>query len=131
MHIHLFGTEEDPMNYLVQLKLTSRPDTSQEGIVFIEQFILPTLDLCKRLEAEKKIVAGGPLSGAIALSLIVSVESVQELDELITSLPVWPRTETTVTPLSTFDVRIQAVRSRLQQLRLEQMKNQRGAPRKA
>src|SRR5580658_4699460 len=129
MHIHLFGTEEeeDPMNYLVRLKLASRPDTSQEGIVFIEQFILPTLDLCKRLEAEKKIVAGGPLSGAIALSLIVSVESVQELDELITSLPVWPRMETTVTPLSTFDVRTQAVRSRLEQLRLEQVKTQGGA----
>jgi muconolactone delta-isomerase len=115
------------MNYLVQLKLASRPDTSQEGIVFIEQFILPTLDMCKRLQAEKKIVAGGPLSGAIALSLIVSVESVQELDELITSLPVWPRMETTVTPLSTFDVRIQSVRSRLEQLRLEQVKTQGGA----
>jgi muconolactone delta-isomerase len=110
------------MNYLVQLKLASRPDTPQEGIVFIEQFILPTLDLCKRLEAEKKIVAGGPLSGAIALSLIVSVESAQELDDLITSLPVWPRMETTVTPLSTFDVRIQAVRARLEQLRLEQVR---------
>jgi muconolactone delta-isomerase len=128
MHILLFGIdEENPMNYLVQLKLASRPDTSQEGIVFIEQFILPTLDLCKRLEAEKKIVAGGPLSGAIALCLIVSVESVQELDDLITSLPVWPRMETTVTPLSTFDVRIQAVRSRLEQLRLEQVKTQGGA----
>jgi len=115
------------MNYLVQLKLASRPETPQEGIVFIEQFILPTLDLCKRLESEKKIVAGGPLSGAIALSLIVSVESVQELDELIASLPVWPRMETTVTPLSTFDVRIQAVRSRLEQLRLEQVKTQGGA----
>jgi muconolactone delta-isomerase len=115
------------MNYLVQLKLASRPETPQEGIVFIEQFILPTLDLCKRLESEKKIVAGGPLSGAIALSLIVSVESVQELDELITSLPVWPRMETTVTPLSTFDVRIQAVRSRLEQFRLEQVKTQGGA----
>jgi len=63
------------MNYLVQLKLASRPETPQEGIVFIEQFILPTLELCKRLEAEKKIVAGGPLSGAVALSLIVSAES--------------------------------------------------------
>ena len=115
------------MNYLVQLKLASRPETPQEGIVFIEQFILPTLDLCKRLESEKKIVAGGPLSGAIALSLIVSVESVQELDDLIISLPVWPRMETTVTPLSTFDVRIQAVRSRLEQLRLEQVKTQGGA----
>ena len=112
------------MNYLVQLKLASRPETPQEGSVFTEQFILPTLELCKRLEAEKKIVAGGPLSGAVALSLIVSVESAQELDDLITSLPVWPRMETTVTPLSTFDVRMQAVRARLEQLRREQVKAQ-------
>jgi muconolactone delta-isomerase len=121
MYIHLFGTEEeeDLMNYLVQLKLASRPDTPQEGIVFIEQFILPTLELCKRLEAEKKIVAGGPLSGAVALSLILSAESAQELDDLITSLPVWPRMETTVTPLSTFDVRMQAVRARLEQLKAQ------------
>lgn len=107
------------MNYLVQLKLANRPANPQEGIVFIEQFILPTLELCKKLEAEKKIVAGGPLSGAIALSLIVSAESVQELDEVITSLPVWPLMETTVTPLSTFDVRMQAVRARLQQLKAQ------------
>jgi hypothetical protein len=65
------------MNYLVQLKLASRPDTPQEGIVFIEQFILPTLELCKRPEADKRIVAGGPLSGAIALALIVSAESAE------------------------------------------------------
>ncbi|MGC1646312.1 MAG: muconolactone Delta-isomerase family protein [Candidatus Sulfotelmatobacter sp.] len=107
------------MNYLVHLKLASRPDTPQEGIVFIEQFILPTLELCKRLEADKRIVAGGPLSGAIALALIVSAESAEQLDDLITSLPVWPRMETTVTPLSTFDVRMQAVRARIEQLKTQ------------
>ncbi len=107
------------MNYLVQLKLASRPDTPQEGIVFIERFILPTLELCKRLEEEKRVVAGGPQSGAIALALIVSAESAGELDDLITSLPVWPRMETTVTPLSTFDVRMQAVRARLEQLKTQ------------
>ncbi len=107
------------MNYLVQLTLANRPAHPQEGIVFIEQFILPTLELCKKLEAEKKIVAGGPLSGAIALSLIVSAESVQELDDVITSLPVWPRMGTTVTPLTTFDGRMQAVRARLEQLKAQ------------
>ncbi len=107
------------MNYLVQLKLASRPATPQEGRVFIEQFILPTLELCKRLEAEKRIVAGGALSGAIALALIVSAESAEQLDDLITSLPVWPRMETTVTPLSTFDVRMQAVRARLEELKTQ------------
>lgn len=107
------------MNYLVQLKLAERPATPEQGIVFIERFILPTLELCKKLEAEKKIVAGGPQSGAIALSLIVHAESAQELDNLISKLPVWPQMETTVTPLSTFDVRMQAVRARLEQLKVQ------------
>jgi muconolactone delta-isomerase len=112
------------MNYLVQMKLadSSRPATSREGMVFIEQFILPTLELCKKLEAEKKILAGGPMSGAVALSLIISTESVQELDDLITGLPAWPRMETTVTPLTTFGGRMQSVRARLEQLRA-QMQN--------
>lgn len=104
------------MNYLVQLKLATRPASPQEGKVFIEQMILPTLELCKKLEAEKKIVAGGPVSGSIALSLIVSAKSAEELDGLVTSLPVWPLMETTVSPLSTFDVRAQEVRARLEQL---------------
>jgi muconolactone delta-isomerase len=107
------------MNYLVQLKLANRPANQQEGAVFIERFILPTLELCKKLEAEQKIVAGGPLSGAIALSLIVNAGSVQELDSVVTSLPVWPLMETTITPLSTFDVRMQAVRARLEQLKAQ------------
>ena len=104
------------MNYLVQMKLAHRPATPQEGIAFIEQMILPTLEMCKKLEAGKHIVAGGPASGAIALSFILSAESTQELDALITGWPVWPLMETTVTPLTTFDVRTQAVRARLDQM---------------
>ena len=109
------------MNYLVRLKL-DHPANPKDGIVFIEQRILPTLELCKRLEGDKKIVAVGPLSGALALSLIVNAGSAQERDALITSLPVWPLMETTVIPLTAFDVRMQAV-----QARLDQMKTQGGA----
>jgi hypothetical protein len=68
--------------YLVQMRLASagRPTTSEDGVAFIEQFILPTLELWKKLQTEHKILAGGPISGAVALVLIVNVESVQELD---------------------------------------------------
>ena len=115
------------MKYLVQQKLVNRPTSPQDGIVFMEQVILPTLELCKKLEAEKRIVAGGPLSGAIALSLIVDAESAHELDNLISGLPVWPQMETTVTPLSSFDIRIQAVRTRLAELKIKQLEIQGGA----
>lgn len=107
------------MQYLVQMKLadSGRPASTQAGIAFIEQFILPTLEICVKLEFAKKILAGGPVSGAVALALIVSADSAQELDELITSLPVWPRMETDVTPLTSFEGRMASVRPKLEQLR--------------
>jgi len=99
------------MQYLVELRLssTARPMTPEEGIAFIEQFIFPTLERCKKLQENKKILGGGPVSGAVALALIVEAESAKELDDLLTSLPVWPRMDTDVTPLTTFDARIQSL----------------------
>jgi muconolactone delta-isomerase len=107
------------MQYLVQMKLVpqARPTNTEEGTAFIEQFIFPTLELCKKLLEQKKILAGGPMSGAIALAFIVSAESARELDDLVTSLPVWSRMETDVTPLTTFDGRAETLRPRLEQLK--------------
>src|SRR5260370_36027134 len=89
--------------------------TSQEGgREVIEKYIFPTLELCKKLQDEKKILAGGPTSGAVGLVLIVNAESARELDDLITSLPVWPRMETAVVPLTTFEGRAESLRPRLE-----------------
>jgi muconolactone delta-isomerase len=109
------------MQYLVQMKLVpqGRPTTTEEGAAFIEQLIFPTLDLCKKLLGEKKILAGGPMSGAIALVFIVSAESARELDDLLTSLPVWSRMETDVTPLTTFEGRAETLRPRLELLKAQ------------
>jgi muconolactone delta-isomerase len=93
-----------------------RPTTSEEGQAFITQYIFLTLERCKKLQDEKRILAGGPLSGAIGLVLIVNAESARELDDLITSLPVWSRMETEVTPLTTFEGRTESLRPRLEQL---------------
>ncbi len=109
------------MQYLIQMRLSSsaRPTTQEDGIAFIEQSIFPTLELCKKLQEEKKILAGGPMSGAVAIALIVNAESARELDDLITSFPVWPRMETEVTPLTTFEGRAQTLRPRLEQLKAQ------------
>ncbi|MGH9739049.1 MAG: muconolactone Delta-isomerase family protein [Candidatus Acidiferrales bacterium] len=102
----------------MKLAACGRPATQEEGAAFIEQYIFPTLELCKKLQEEKKLLAGGPMSGAIGLVFIINAESAQELDDLITSLPVWPRMETEVTPLTTFEGRAQSLRPRLEQLRV-------------
>ncbi len=107
------------MQYLVQMKLATygRPTTPLEGAIFIADYIFPSLDMCKKLQEEKKILAGGPMSGTIGIVMVIQAESAQELDELIENLPIWPRMETTVIPLTTFEGRMAALRPRLERLK--------------
>jgi muconolactone delta-isomerase len=51
--------------------------------------------------------------------MIVNAESEGELDDVITRLPIWPRMETEVTPLTTFEGRALALRPRLEQLKAD------------
>lgn len=74
------------------------PKSVEEGDIFFKEFIRPTLELCKELASEEKILAGGPISGTIDLALVVQADSPKELDVLVTCLPVWPRMETVITP---------------------------------
>ena len=99
------------MQFLIRLSLSGggRPNTEMEGRAFIENYIFPTLKRCIELQKERKIIAGGPEVGAIALSLILEAPSAPELDNMIASLPLWPRMETSVTPLTTFEDRQRSV----------------------
>ena len=103
------------MQYLVQMKIVpeGRPKSVEEGEIFFEEFIRPTLELCKKLANEEKILAGGSISGTIGLALVVTADSAKELDDLVTSLPVWPRMETAITPLTTFEDRALSIERRL------------------
>jgi muconolactone delta-isomerase len=107
------------MRYLIEMRLSgsARPKDPKDGIVLIEGYILPSLEICRKWQAEEKLLAGGPVSASIQLAMVVEVESVQELDALVESLPLWPLMETSVTPLTTFESRIQAVQSKLKQLK--------------
>ena len=84
---------------------------------YLEQLILPSLEACETLLDEKKIRAGGPAVGAIRLMFIVSAESAQERDELVSRLPIWPRMETTMVPLTTFGGRATSLRPKLEGLK--------------
>jgi hypothetical protein len=80
------------MQYLVQMKIVpeGRPKSVEEGEIFFKEFIRPTLELCKKMANEEKILAGWPISGTIGLALVVKADSAKELDDLVTGLPVWP-----------------------------------------
>jgi hypothetical protein len=65
------------MQYLVQMKIVpeGRPKSVEEGEIFFKELIRPTLELCKKLANEEKILAGGPISGTIGLALVVKADS--------------------------------------------------------
>src|SRR5215831_11543115 len=107
------------MLFLVELDQVKSglPLSPEAGQDFIEQVILPTLARAEQLVAEKRIVAGGPVLGCIALRFIVEVESPQEVDQLVSSLPIWPLAESKVTPLVGFADRRNGVRAILESLK--------------
>jgi muconolactone delta-isomerase len=87
--------------------------TVESSRVFIEQIIFPTIARAEQLVAEKKILAGGPVAGRVALRLIVEAASPQEVDQIVTSLPLGPAAETRVTPLVAFADRRKQVQALL------------------
>jgi len=89
------------------------PLSPEAGVSFIEQFIFPTITRAEQLVAQKKIVAGGPVVGHIALRLIIEADSLAEADR-----PLYPLAETRITPLLAFADRrasVQDVMERLSQ----------------
>lgn len=102
------------MHYLIEMKAapTAALLSREEAISVAERFVLPTLETCTRLAAEGRIV-GGPRLGAMSFAFVVRGESPEEIEDLAVTLPLWPRVETTVTPLGTFADRLAVARQRL------------------
>jgi muconolactone delta-isomerase len=84
---------------------SSAPQTPEAGRAFIEQIILPTIARSEQLIAEKRILVGGPVAGRVALRLMIEAESHEQLDRILTGLPLWRAAETHVTPLISFSDR--------------------------
>ena len=105
------------MEYLVEMKQGTFTKTPEEGIDFIQIFVLPTLTIAKKLVADGKIVSGGPIAGQIGFALIIKAESAQEIDDVLEALPMWPRMITNITPLTTFEGREQVVKERLEAIK--------------
>jgi Muconolactone delta-isomerase len=89
----------------------------EEAAQVLEKGIFPTFDALMKLQADKKIVAGGVPVGERALTLIVEASSTDELDRILRGIPAWGVFDWQVTPLQS----IQA-RSAIDHAALEQMK---------
>ena len=90
------------MRYLVSGSEGPGFASSEEAVEILEEVVLPTFDALMKLEARKKIVAGGLPVGDRAFVFIAEAASTEELDRLLRSLPAWGVLEWHVTPLQTF-----------------------------
>ncbi len=63
--------------------------TPEAGRAFIEQIIFPTIARDEQLVANKNILLGGPVVRRVALRSIVEADSSQDVDRIISSLPLW------------------------------------------
>ncbi len=106
------------MKFLVELDhlKTGQPFTEDTARSFIQGIIFPTLDKAEQLAQQGRIVAGGPVAGRIALRFIADVETAQQLDQLVSSLPLWTVADTSVTPLIDFSDRRSHVQTLLQRM---------------
>jgi len=107
------------MQFLVELDhvKSGAPLSPEAGRSFVEQVIFPTIARAEQLIQERKIVGGGPVAGRIALRFIVEAESASQVDQLVTSLPLWPLAETRITPLVSFAERREHAQALLQRLK--------------
>lgn len=107
------------MKYLVFATGGPGFDTSEDATWVLEEVILPGFDALIRLEAEKKILAGGVPLGERSLAFVIEAQSNEELDWILRGLPLWPSMNWEVTPLQTFAGRADQERDFVERLRRE------------
>ena len=90
------------MRYLVSGSEGPGFASPEEAVEILEEVVLPTFDALMKLEAQKKIAAGGLPVGDRAFIFIVEAASNEELDRLLRSIPAWGVLEWHVTPLQSF-----------------------------
>ena len=105
------------MKYLVSGSEGPGFATPEEAVESLEEVILPTFDALMKLEAQKKIAAGGLPVGDRAVVFIVEAASNEELDRLLRSIPAWGVLDWHVTPLQSFAGRAAQDRDVVKQFR--------------
>lgn len=105
------------MRYLVIWKPNYTGLLSPEQSAQLLPQVILSFEILARLEAEKKIVAGGVFAGATGGSFILEAASNEELSDLLVSLPMWRKMNWEVTPLESMNHKLTNARKSLEQLK--------------
>jgi muconolactone delta-isomerase len=109
------------MKYLVTM------ETIELGLIppqqmaqLVEEVVIPSMEGLMKLEAEKKILAGGGFAGTRGGMAVVEAASNEELARLLKSIPIWGMMKTVVTPLQSFEEEAAQARQMVNQLKAAQ-----------
>lgn len=107
------------MRYLVTMELIEAATkiAPQQELKHLEQRVIPHDEALMKLEAEKKIMAGGAMVGRRGATFIMEAASNEELSQLLQSLPLWDLEKVDVTPLESFEERVAQNRKKLENLK--------------
>jgi Muconolactone delta-isomerase len=97
--------EGEPMKYLVVGSGGPGFSSPEEAVQVLENIVLPSFEAFMKLEAEKKIIAGGLPVGERAFVFIMEASSNEEVDRLLREIPMWGLLEWEVTALQTLEGR--------------------------
>ena len=94
------------MKYLVTLEwidpMGNGASAPKEFAQVLDQAVGPSMQVLANLTEQKKILAGGVLSGERAATFVVDAASNVEATELVQSIPFWAFCKWKVTPLESF-----------------------------
>lgn len=93
------------MKYLVQASEAPLSLSLQKAVQVLQRLVLPSMDRMIRMEERNQILAGGLPVGDRAFVFIIEAASNEELDEILTALPVWGSMKWQVIPLEPFALR--------------------------
>ncbi|MBI2935192.1 MAG: hypothetical protein HYY31_00030 [Chloroflexi bacterium] len=96
------------MQYLVTMEAIDPGQlvSHEQRAKFSKEVVAPGFEVVKRLKREGKILAGGLVVGARAITFITNVASNDELDQMLQSIPWWATTKTSIVPLKSWPPRL-------------------------
>lgn len=88
-----------------------------EALDVLESVVLPSFTEFVRLEADKKIIAGGLPVGDRSFVFIAEAQSNDELDRMLRAIPMWGVLDWEVTALQSFSGRAELERQTVKALK--------------
>ncbi len=71
----------------------------QQVVLMMEQMVFPSMEAVAKLQDQKKILAGGLVTGERSLAFMIEAASNMEVSLLLVRLPFWGLVKWDVTPL--------------------------------